>query len=75
MAWHREAFYALAVQNVTEFDSDQCSVFCLLDKEKEREEARGFFPRDGGQTHLPDYARWDFRGCWVQLKADLWVSI
>jgi hypothetical protein len=48
------AFYGLGVQDVIEFDSDQCSVFCFLgEKKKERKEKRkekppgGFFSRAG----------------------------
>jgi hypothetical protein len=58
MAWHREAFYALAVQNVTEFDSDQCSVFCLLGEKKEKETTRGLFSQ--GWTHLSGCSMQDF---------------
>jgi hypothetical protein len=31
---HREALHGLVVLDVTEFDSDWCSVFCLLGEEK-----------------------------------------
>jgi hypothetical protein len=31
---HREAFNRLGVQNVRRFDSDWCSVFCLLGEER-----------------------------------------
>jgi hypothetical protein len=49
---HRNAFHGLGVQDVTEFHSDGCSVFCLLGgeerererkREREREAARGLF--------------------------------
>jgi hypothetical protein len=33
---HREAFHRLGVQDVTEFDSDLCSVFCLLREKNEK---------------------------------------
>jgi hypothetical protein len=35
--WFREAFHGLGIQDVTQFDSAWCSVFCLLgEKKKER---------------------------------------
>jgi hypothetical protein len=40
---HGEAFLRLRVQDVTEFDSDICSNFCLMEgkkKKRERETAR-----------------------------------
>jgi hypothetical protein len=41
MAWHREAFHGLGVQDATEFNSDRYSVFWLLgEKENERERER-----------------------------------
>jgi hypothetical protein len=50
--WHGEAFHGLGIQDVAEFDSDRCSVFCLLEekrkiekKNKKREMTKVFFPR------------------------------
>jgi hypothetical protein len=34
MAHHREVFYGLVVQDGTEFNSDWCSVFCLLGEKR-----------------------------------------
>jgi hypothetical protein len=44
---HREAFHGLGVQDVTEFDSDWCFVFCLLEERKlnKKKWPGGFFPR------------------------------
>jgi hypothetical protein len=49
MAQNREAFCRLGFQYVTEFDSDWCSVFCLLGgkkekKKRERNSQGAFFP-------------------------------
>jgi hypothetical protein len=63
MAWHKEVFYGLMVQDVTEFDFDQCSLFCLLGGEKkgERVLARGLFSQCG--TCFAGCAAQDFCGC------------
>jgi hypothetical protein len=46
MAGHREAFHRVGVQDVTEFDSAWCFVFCLLKEKKKRgRSTQGFFPR------------------------------
>jgi hypothetical protein len=53
---HREAFPGLRVQDIAEFDSDRCSVFCLLGEEKKRERNshRAFFPGlEARHTLLP----------------------
>jgi hypothetical protein len=42
---------------------------------KERERAEGFFSRTGAQTCLSSCAVLDCQVCWVQLKADLRVSL
>jgi hypothetical protein len=36
VAWHRETFHVLRVQDVAEFNSDCCSIFCLLRKKMAR---------------------------------------
>jgi hypothetical protein len=73
---HWEAFHRLGVQDVTEFDSDWCYVFCLLRERKKRkkkiETAWGFFLQ--GRTCLAGCAMQDFHSCLLQLKADLRVS-
>jgi hypothetical protein len=59
MALCREAFHGLGVQDVAEFDSDCCSVFCLLGEERKEKEKKkkekwlveGFFPRAGRPDH------------------------
>jgi hypothetical protein len=44
----REVFQGLRVQDVTEFNFDWCSVFCLLgEKEKKEKRPGGFSPRAG----------------------------
>jgi hypothetical protein len=46
VAGHREAFHGLGVQDVREFNSDQCSVFRFLREEKENKKEKlpgGFF--------------------------------
>jgi hypothetical protein len=60
--WCREAFQWLGVQDVAEFDSNLCSVFCLLGEEKKYIEMAGglFFP---GPDMPCCYATWDFHGC------------
>jgi hypothetical protein len=35
-AWHREVFHGLGVQDVTEFDSDWCSISACWEKEKNK---------------------------------------
>jgi hypothetical protein len=60
VALHREVFHGLAVQDVVEFDSGCCSVFCLFGekkkgKKRERERERngqGFFSPRAGYTLL-----------------------
>jgi hypothetical protein len=39
----REAFYRLGVQDVREFDSDWCSIFCLLREKNKKKKQPGFF--------------------------------
>jgi hypothetical protein len=65
VAWHREAFHRLGVQNVTEFDSDWCCVFCVLGREKkERKENRNSQRLySQSQAYLAGCAVWDFPGC------------
>jgi hypothetical protein len=41
----RETFHGLEFLDVTEFNSDWCSVFCYWEKKREREMARGLSPR------------------------------
>jgi hypothetical protein len=53
--WCREAFHGLGIQDVTEFDSYWCSVFCLLGKNKKRNGQVFFFPQG--------WEMWDFCGC------------
>jgi hypothetical protein len=50
MAWHREAFHGLGVQDVAEFNSNWHSTFSLLEekKKKKRNGQGSFFP--GGDT-------------------------
>jgi hypothetical protein len=65
--WHGEAFHGLGVQDVTEFDSDGCSVFCLMEQgeEKERKKRERNDPGGAGSG-----------GSWVQthLLAVPWVA-
>jgi hypothetical protein len=40
LAWCREAFHGLVIQDVSEFDSDRCPLFCLLGEEKRTEKEK-----------------------------------
>jgi hypothetical protein len=65
MAQHREAFHGLGVQDVTEFDSDSCSVFCLFGvKEKKKRNGQGaFFPG-------PDMPCWLCPGIFAAVRCN-----
>jgi hypothetical protein len=44
MLWHKEAFHRLGVQDVAQFNSDCCSVFCLFGEKNRKEKGpEGFF--------------------------------
>jgi hypothetical protein len=64
VAWNRKTFHWVGVKDVTKFDSDWFSVFCLLGKEKtKRERVVAFFPQVGSWKHLAACAVQDFHGC------------
>jgi hypothetical protein len=68
----KEASHGVGVQDIAEFDSDWCSVFCLLGErqkkkkkkwERERNSLVFFFQ---GQTCLPGCVTWDFHDCAIK---------